>query len=155
TAACGPFFLFPERAQVAGGPAVEAFKKQLRGELLGPSDGGYDAARRVWNGMVDKRPALIVRCAGAADVIDSVNFARTNNLPISVRGGGHNVAGSAVCDGGVMLDLSRMKSVRVDSTNRTARAEPGLTWSEFDRETHGFGLATTGGACSQTGIAGV
>jgi FAD/FMN-containing dehydrogenase len=105
--------------------------------------------------MVDRRPALIVRCAGATDVISAVNFARTNNVPVSVRGGGHNVAGSAVCDDGIMLDLSRMKSTRVDPASRTARAEPGVLWGEFDRETQAFGLATTGGNCSQTGIAGL
>jgi FAD/FMN-containing dehydrogenase len=150
-----PFFPLAEEAQGVDQAAIQALQKQVRGELLRPSDGGYDAARRVWNGMVNKRPAFIVRCAGAADVIDSVNFARTINLPISVRGGGHNVAGSAVCDGGIMLDLSRMKSIRVDSVSRTARAEPGVTWAEFDHETQAFGLATTGGTCSQTGIAGV
>jgi FAD/FMN-containing dehydrogenase len=150
-----PFFPLSEMAQGVDQAAIQKLQKQVRGELLRPSDGGYDAARRVWNGMVNKHPAFIVRCAGAADVIDSVNFARTNNLPISVRGGGHNVAGSAVCDGGIMLDLSRMKSIRVDSVSRTARAEPGVIWAEFDHETQAFGLATTGGTCSQTGIAGV
>ena len=155
TARLGPFFVFPERAPVLGEAAVQDLKKQLRGELLRPGDGGYDAARRVWNGMVDKRPALIVRCAGVADVINSVNFARTNNPLVSVRGGSHNVAGNAVCDGGLMIDLSRMKSIRVDPVSRSARAEPGLSWGEFDRETQAFGLATTGGICSETGIAGV
>ncbi len=154
-AGLGPFFLLPERAQIGGEAAVQELKKQLRGELLRPGDGGYEGARRVWNAMVDRRPALIVRGAGVADVINSVNFARTNNLPLSVRAGGHNVAGSAVCDGGIMLDLSRMTSVRVDPASRTARAEPGLTWGEFDRETQAFGLATNGGACSETGIGGV
>jgi FAD/FMN-containing dehydrogenase len=135
--------------------AVQELKKQLRGELLRPGDEGYDAARKVWNGMVDKRPAFIVRCAGAADVMGSVNFARTNNLSVSVRSGGHNVAGSAVCDSGVMLDMSRMKGIRVDPVSRMAQADPGLTWGELDRETQTFGLATTGGICSETGIAGV
>jgi FAD/FMN-containing dehydrogenase len=107
--------------------AVEKFKSSLGGELLLPGDAGYDEARKVWNAMIDKRPALIVRCAGVADVVHCVNFARANNLPIALRGGGHNVAGNAVCDGGLMIDLSRMKSVRVDPTQRTARAEPGLT----------------------------
>jgi FAD/FMN-containing dehydrogenase len=155
TAGLGPFFPFPDRVQVASDAGVQELKKQLRGDLLGPSDGGYDAARSVWNAMVDRRPALIVRCAGATDVISAVNFARTNNVPVSVRGGGHNVAGSAVCDDGIMLDLSRMKSTRVDPASRTARAEPGVLWGEFDRETQAFGLATTGGNCSQTGIAGL
>ena len=135
--------------------AVEKFKSSLRGELLQSGDAGYEEARKVWNGMIDKRPALIARCAGVADVIHCVNFARANNLPIALRGGGHNVAGNAVCDGGLMIDLSRMKSVRVDPTQRTARAEPGLTWREFDCETQAFGLATTGGQISATGIAGL
>ena len=144
-----------KRSQVVTDAALQELKKQLRGDLLRPGDAGYDAVRRVWNGMIDKHPALIVRCAGVTDVIHSVNFARINNLPVSVRGGGHNVAGNAVCDGGLMLDLSQMKGIRVDSVSRTVRAEPGLTWGEFDRETQAFGLATTGGICSETGIAGV
>ena len=125
--------------------AIEAFRTSLRGELLRPADAGYDAARKVWNAMIDKHPALIVRCAGVADVITAVNFARAHNLLIAVRGGGHNVAGNAVCDGGLMIDLSRMKGMRVDPAHRTARAEPGLTWGEFDHETQAFGLATTWG----------
>jgi len=135
--------------------AVEKFKASLRGALLRPGETGYDEARRVWNGMIDKRPALIARCAGVADVIHCVNFAHANNLLVAVRGGGHNVSGNAVCDGGLMIDLSCMKSVRVDPTRRTARAEPGVTWGEFDRETQAFGLATTGGQISTTGIAGL
>jgi FAD/FMN-containing dehydrogenase len=135
--------------------AVHDLKQCIRGELLAPTDGGYDAAWRVWNAMIDRRPALIARCVGAADVVECVNFAREHNLLVSVRGGGHNVAGNAVCDGGLMIDLSRMKSVRVDPVRRTARADPGLTWGEFDRETQAFGLATTGGQISTTGIAGL
>ena len=102
--------------------------RRAAGELLRPGDPGYDDARKVWNGMIDKRPALIARCAGVADVIAAVNLARSNNLLVSVRGGGHNITGNAVCDGGLMIDLSRMKSVRVDPAKRTARAEAGLTW---------------------------
>jgi FAD/FMN-containing dehydrogenase len=135
--------------------AVQAFKTGLRGELLNSTDASFDAARRVWNGMIDKTPALIVRCAGVADVIATVNFARAHDLLVAVRGGGHNVAGKAVCDGGIVIDLSQMKSIHVDPARRTARAEPGLTWGEFDRETQAFGLATTGGAVSTTGIAGL
>ena len=135
--------------------ALEAFKTSLRGVLLRPSDPGYDDARKVWNGMIDKRPALIARCAGVADVIAAVNLARSNNLLVSVRGGGHNITGNAVCDGGLMIDLSRMKSVRVDPAKRTARAEAGLTWGEYNRETQAFGLASTGGVVSTTGIAGL
>lgn len=134
---------------------VAELRESLRGALLCPGSEGYDVARALWNARHDKHPALIVRCAGVADIISSVNFACTHNLPVAVRGGGHNVAGNGACDGGLMLDLSRLKSVRVDPVSRTARAEPGLTWGEFDRETQAFGLATTGGICSETGIAGV
>ena len=134
---------------------IEAFKTSVRGELLRPIDEGYEDARQIWNGMIDRSPALIARCAGAADVITAVNFARDHNLLVSVRGGGHNVAGFAVCNGGLMVDLSRMKGIRVDPARRVARAEPGLTWGEFDWETQAFGLATTGGFMATTGIAGL
>jgi FAD/FMN-containing dehydrogenase len=135
--------------------AVEEFKSCLRGPLLRAGDDGYEAARKIWNGMIDRRPALIARCAGAVDVMTCVDFARANDMIVAVRGGGHNVAGNAVCDGGLVIDLSAMKSIRIDPVRRTARAEPGLTWGEFDRETQAFGLATTGGQVSTTGIAGV
>ena len=135
--------------------SVEQFRTGLRGRLLGRGDSGYDETRSIWNAMIDKWPALIVQCASAADVVHAVNFARTNGLLVSVRGGGHNVSGSAICDGGLMIDLSRMKSVRVDQEDRTARAEPGVTWHEFDAETQAFGLATTSGTISPTGIAGL
>src|SRR5438046_1093454 len=144
-----------------GGEAiVEAAAAQhladgLRGPLLRPGADGYDQARIVWNGMIDRRPALIARCAGVADVIAAVSFARTHGILVSVKGGGHNITGNAVCEGGLMIDLSAMKSVRVDRVNRTARAEAGLTWGEFNRETQAFGLATTGGVVSTTGIAGL
>jgi FAD/FMN-containing dehydrogenase len=134
---------------------MSAFKATLRGEFLRPGDSGYDAARKIWNAMIDKKPAGIVRCAGVADVVNAVNFARTYDLLVAVRGGGHNVAGNAVCDDGLMIDLSPMKSVRVDATARTARAEGGVTWSDFDHETQAFGLATTGGVIPTTGIAGL
>jgi FAD/FMN-containing dehydrogenase len=136
-------------------PVLARLKASLRGQLLTPADEGYDAARAVWNAMIDKRPALIARCAGAADVIKAVNFARTHKLLLSVRGGGHNVAGNAVCEGGLMIDLALMRGVRVDPFNRIVRAEPGLTWKELDHETLAFGLATTGGTVSHTGIAGL
>ncbi len=134
---------------------LQDFADRLRGPLLKPGDRGYDEARIVWNGMIDRRPALIVRCAGPADVITAVNFARTNRLLVSVKGGGHNITGNAVCDNGLMIDLSAMKGIRVDPANRTVRAEAGLTWGEFNRETQAFGLATTGGVVSTTGIAGL
>ena len=126
--------------------AIAEFRAALRGDLLLPGDAGYDDARVIFNAMIDKRPALIARCAGADDVVQAVNFARTHDLVVSVRGGGHNVSGNAVCDGGLMIDLSPMKAVEVDQAARTARAEPGLLWAEFDKETQAYGLATTGGA---------
>jgi FAD/FMN-containing dehydrogenase len=134
---------------------VAAFAAKLRGPLLRQGDPGYDAARQVWNGMIDRRPALIVRCAGTADVMAAVGFAGENRVLVSVKGGGHNITGNAVCEGGLMIDLSPMKSVRVDLQKHTARAEAGLTWGEFNRETQAFGLATTGGVVSTTGIAGL
>ena len=134
---------------------ISDLKIKLRGEALTPEDEGYDVARSIWNAMIDRYPALIIRCEGVSDVIEAVNFSRCNGLPISVKGGGHNVSGNAVCDGGVMIDLSPMKSVYVDPINKTARAEGGATWKEYDRETQVFGLASTGGAVSRTGIAGL
>jgi FAD/FMN-containing dehydrogenase len=134
---------------------VQEFADNLRGRLLHPGDSAYDETRKVWNGMIDRRPALIARCAGVADVIAAVRFARTHGLLVSVRGGGHNITGNAVCEGGLMIDLSPMKSVRVDPAQRTARAEAGLTWGEYNRETQAFGLASTGGVVSTTGIAGL
>jgi FAD/FMN-containing dehydrogenase len=135
--------------------AVERLRGELRGPLLRPGDAGYDAARRVWNGMIDRRPAVIARCAGVADVIRAVDFGRTSGLLVSVRGGGHNVTGNAVCEGGLMIDLSLMKGLRVDPVGRTVRAQAGVTWGELDHETQAFGLATTGGQISTTGIAGL
>jgi FAD/FMN-containing dehydrogenase len=134
---------------------VEKFRGSLRGWLLLTGDDGYEAARKIWNGMIDRRPALIARCAGAADVVRCVDFARANNLLVAVRSGGHNVAGNAVCDGGLVIDLTGMKTVQVDPSGRTARADAGVTWGEFDQQTQAFGLATTGGQVSTTGIAGL
>jgi FAD/FMN-containing dehydrogenase len=136
-------------------PVVQNFADSLRGRLVRPGDGGYDEARKVWNGMINRRPALIARCAGVADVIAAVRFARTHELLVSIRGGGHNITGNAVCEGGLMIDLSPMKNVRVDPVKRTARAEAGLTWGEYNHETQAFGLASTGGVVSTTGIAGL
>jgi FAD/FMN-containing dehydrogenase len=135
--------------------AVQEFAANLRGELIRPENDGYDNTRAVFNGMIDKRPAMIVRCAGTADVIQGVNFARTHELLVSVHGGGHSVAGNAVSDGGLMLDLSPMKGIRVDPVRRTAQAQAGLTLGELDHETQAFGLATTLGVVSVTGIAGL
>lgn len=134
---------------------IEKVKSRVRGELIRRGDPGYDEARKVFNGMIDKRPALIVRCAGVADVIAAVNFARESHLLTAIRGGGHGVAGNAVCDEGLVIDLSAMRSVHVDLKNRTARAEGGATWGDFDNETQAFGLATTGGIVPSTGIAGL
>lgn len=134
---------------------VERLRGAFRGSVLLPGEPGYDEARAVWNAMIDKRPGLIVRCAGAADVLHAIRFARDHGLLIAVKGAGHNIAGSAVCDGGLMLDLSPMKSVHVDPENRTARVEPGVTLGEFDREAQAFGLATSLGINSTTGVAGL
>ena len=135
--------------------AVADFRGSLYGESLLPGDAGYDGARRIWNAMVDKRPAMIARCSGTADVINSVNFARENNLLISVRGGGHNFPGNSVCNDGLMIDLSRMTGVRVDPAARTVRAQGGTKWGAFDHETQAFGLAAPGGTDVDTGIAGL
>ena len=134
---------------------VQGFKSSVRGPLLRPGDAGYDAARKIFNGMIDRHPALIVRCAGVADVIAAVNFARDHDLLMAVRGGGHSAPGFSMCDGGLVVDLSAMRSVRVDPLRRTARAEGGATWADFDHETQAFGLASTGGIASSTGIAGL
>jgi FAD/FMN-containing dehydrogenase len=134
---------------------IRRFEARLRGDLIRPETATYETARRVHNAMIDKRPALIVRCAGVSDVVNAVNFARENDLLVAIRGGGHNVAGTAVCDGGIVIDLSQMKGIRVHPAQRTVRAEAGVTWGELDHETQAFGLATTGGAVSTTGIAGL
>jgi len=136
-------------------PAVQKFRESLRGQSFCPGEPGYDAARTIPNAMIDRRPAIIARCAGAADVIACVRFAREHDVLVSVRGGGHSVAGKSVCDGGLMIDLSAMKGMRVDPARRTARAEAGLKLGEFDRETQAFGLATTLGVVPTTGISGL
>ena len=134
---------------------VQGLAAALRGDLIRPEDDRYDTARAVFNAMVDRRPALIVLCAGVSDVMRGVEFARSHDLPLSIRGGGHSVAGKAVCEGGLMLDLSPMKGIRVDPAERSAEAQAGLTLGEFDHETQAFGLATTLGVVSVTGIAGL
>ena len=135
--------------------ALDGLRAGLRGALCLPGEPGYDDARTIWNAMIDRRPAAIVRAAGAADVIRAVGFAREHRLVLAVRGGGHNIAGNAVCENGLMLDLSPMKSVRVNPAARTARVEPGVTLNEFDREAQAFGLATPLGINSTTGVAGI
>lgn len=134
---------------------VETLRSDLRGRALLPGDPGYDDARAVWNAMIDRRPAVIVRCLGAADVINAVEFARDHGLPVSIRGGGHNVAGHAVADDALMVDLSQMRAVHVDPAARRARVEGGATWGDVDRETQVFALATPGGLISDTGVAGL
>ena len=129
--------------------------RHFRGELIRRDDASYDVARRVWNGAIDRYPALVARCTGVADVITAVRFARERELVVAVRGGGHNVAGTAVCDDGVVIDLSPMKGMWVDPLARTARAQAGLLWGEFDHETQRFGLATPGGIVTHTGISGL
>lgn len=136
-------------------PVLDAFAASLRGDVLNAGDPGYDEARAIWNAMIDRRPGLIVRCAGAGDVIAAINFARENNLLVAVRGGGHNIAGNAVCDGGLMIDLTRMKSVRVDRVARRAWVEPGAILADVDKETQAFGLVVPTGINSTTGIAGL
>ena len=138
-----------------GRDAIDQLAAGLEGSLLEPGGEGYDDARSIWNAMIDRRPGLIVQCAGSSDVARAVDFARTNELLVSVRGAGHNIAGSAVCEGGVMIDLSGMKSVEVNAKERTVRVEPGVTLGELDRATREFGLATPVGINSTTGIAGL
>jgi FAD/FMN-containing dehydrogenase len=133
----------------------QGFATSLRGPLLRPGDAAYNEARAIWNGMIDRRPALIARCTGAADVMAAVDFAREHAALVSVKGGGHNVSGKAVCDGGLMIDLSPMNSIRVEPAAKIVRAEPGVIGAELDRETQAFGLATPVGTVSTTGIAGL
>ncbi|RVH04347.1 FAD-binding oxidoreductase [Sinorhizobium meliloti] len=135
--------------------AIEAFTARLRGRVLIATDAAYYEARTIWNGMIDRRPGLIVQCAGAADVVNAVRFAAENQLLVAVRGGGHNIAGNAVCDGGMVIDLTPMKSVRVDATTKTAWVEPGATLADLDMETQAFRLALPTGINSTTGIAGL
>jgi FAD/FMN-containing dehydrogenase len=134
---------------------IQQFARELCGSILRPGDPAYDEARRVFNGMIDRRPELIVRCANEADVAAAITFARENRLAVAVRGGGHNVAGNAVCDGGLVIDLSLMRRVDVDAGNRRARAQGGATWADFDGATQAHALAAPGGIVSSTGVAGL
>lgn len=134
---------------------IREFKERLRGELIQRGEAGYDQARAIYNAMIDKHPALIARCADVADVIGCVNFARENELLVSIRGGGHNGPGLALCEGGLVIDLSRLKGIRVDPAARTARVEGGCVWGDVDHATHAFGLAAVSGVVSTTGVAGL
>jgi FAD/FMN-containing dehydrogenase len=138
-----------------GEAIIATFKASLRGELIQPTDAGYDEARKVYNAMINRRPALIARCADVADVITSVQFARENKMLLSIRGGGHNAGGLGVCDDGLVIDLSHMKGIRVDPVERTARVEGGCTWGDVDHATHAFGLAAPTGIISTTGVGGL
>jgi FAD/FMN-containing dehydrogenase len=134
---------------------VESLRSSLRGELIEPGGSEYDVARKVYNAMIDRHPRLIARCRDVADVITAVNFARDNDLLLAIRGGGHNAGGLGVCDDGLVIDLSRMKGVRVDPGERTVRVEGGCVWGDVDHATHAFGLATPSGIISTTGVAGL
>lgn len=134
---------------------IAALKSELRGELIGPGDARFDAARKVYNAMIDRKPRLIVRCADVADVIAAIKFSREHKLPISVRGGGHNAAGSGVCDDGLVIDLSPIKYVRVDPKKRTVLVGGGALWGDVDHATHAFGLAVPAGIISTTGVGGL
>jgi FAD/FMN-containing dehydrogenase len=135
--------------------AVDSLAAAIAGQVIRPGDGDYEEARRIWNANVRKHPGLIVRCAGTADVVQAVKFARANNVLVAIRGGGHNVAGRALCDDGIVIDLSRMKAVYVDPAKATARVQGGATLGDVDRETHAFGRAVPVGVVSRTGIAGL
>jgi FAD/FMN-containing dehydrogenase len=134
---------------------LSSWQPHLKGHLLAPASDGFEASRRIWNGMIDRQPALIAQCTSPQDVISAIKLARAEGLHISVRGGGHGVAGTAVCQDGLMIDLSPMKNVEIDPAQRKATAEPGVLWGEFDRAAERHGLATTGGQVSHTGIAGL
>src|SRR5947209_6727775 len=134
---------------------VQDLRSRMRGAVIQPGDPGYEPARRVYNAMIDRHPALITHCADVADVISAVNFARQHQLTLAVRGGGHNGAGLGTCDGGLVIDLSRMKGIRVDPTKRTVRVEGGCTWGDVDHATHPFGLAVPSGFIASTGVGGL
>jgi FAD/FMN-containing dehydrogenase len=136
-------------------PTIDQLREQVRGDVIAPDDGAYEEARKVYNAMIDKRPAVVVRPVNAGDVIAAVNFARESGIDLAIRGGSHGVPGFGTCDGGVVVDLSRMKGVRVDPAKRAARAEGGATWGDLNAATHAFGLATTGGIISTTGVGGL
>src|SRR5579863_5301194 len=134
---------------------IDQLKISFRGELIQPADNTYESARKVYNGMIDKRPRLVARCADVADVMAAVNFGRENGLLTAIRGGGHNGAGLGTCDDGLVIDLSRMKGIRVDPAAKTVRVEAGCVWGDVDHATHAFGMATPCGFISTTGVAGL
>jgi FAD binding domain/Berberine and berberine like len=143
------------KGMAVGHDRIERFQAAFRGEVIQPGDSGYETARKIWNASIDKHPGIIARCAGVADVVAAVNFARENELLVAVRGGGHNVSGRALCDDGIVIDLSGMKGIHVDAKNHSARVQAGATLGDLDRETHVFGLAVPAGIISKTGIAGL
>jgi hypothetical protein len=143
------------KGMVVGKDRIERFQTAFRGEVIQPTDFGYERARKIWNASIDRHPGIIARCSGVADVVAAVNFARENELLVAVRGGGHNVSGKALCDDGIVIDLSGMKGVHVDAKNHSARVQGGATLRDVDRETHVFGLAVPAGVISKTGIAGL
>ena len=143
------------KGMAVGHDRIERFQAAFRGEVIQTGDPGYETARKIWNASIDKHPGIIARCAGLADVIAAVNFARENELLVAVRGGGHNVSGRALCDDGIVIDLSGMKGIRVGGKDHTARVQAGATLGDLDRETHVFGLAVPAGVISKTGIAGL
>jgi FAD/FMN-containing dehydrogenase len=138
-----------------GKPTIAQLREQVRGDVVTPDDAGYEDARKVYNAMIDRRPGVVIRPANVEDVIAAVNFARESGLDLAVRGGGHSVPGFGTVDDGVVIDLSRMRGVRVDPENQRAHAEGGATWGDFNAATHEFGLATTGGIVSTTGVGGL
>ena len=143
------------KGMAVGKDRIEQFQASFRGEVIQPADFTYEKARKIWNASIDKHPGIIARCAGIADVMAAVNFARENGLLVAVRGGGHNVSGRALCDDGIVIDLSGMKGIHVNAKNRTAIVQGGATLGDLDRETHVFGLAVPAGIMSKTGIAGL
>jgi hypothetical protein len=137
------------------GTALRELETSFRGQLIRPGDGRYEEHRKIWNGSIDRRPALIARCAGVADVIAALGLAKRAGLQVAVRSGGHSFPGLSMCDGGIVIDLSLMRAIRVDPETRTARTQAGALWGDFDHETQAFGLATTGGIVTHTGVAGL
>src|SRR6266566_3716775 len=143
-----------ETATSLDAEALADLRADFRGDVIEPGGAGYDDARSGFNGMFDRRPAAILRPTGTADVIRAIGLARSRGLPLAIRGGGHSVAGFNSCDDGIVIDMSRMTGIRVDPQKRTARSQGGATWAMFDRETQAFGLATTGGRMTSTGVVG-